>query len=110
MPIIAALSTPARQARICCRRMRYSASSSDGCAECCGCASEGCSGLVIADFIKILLQNDGGRFGIDALAAPLRQHCRRITLIDQYRFDAVAAVQLIGETAGGRGSPVLGGV
>ena len=48
-------------------------------------------------FMKILLQNDGGGIGIDALAAPLRDHRRRIAFVDQHYFDTEAAIQLIGK-------------
>lgn len=50
-------------------------------------------------FVKVLLQDHRGCLGIDPLASPLRQHCRREALVDQYRFQAKAAMQLIGEAS-----------
>ena len=50
-------------------------------------------------FVKVLLQDHGGCLGIDPLASPLRQHCRREALVNEDRFQAKAAMQLVGEAS-----------
>src|SRR4051812_49333164 len=84
MPTMAVSGTPARPARTCSSKLRYSASVSK-------------SSLVLDMVVKVLLQNDCGGLGIDDLAAFGCDHGRRIALVHQRDRQVEAAGELVGE-------------
>ena len=66
--------------------------------------------LGVGMVVKVLLQDDGGGFRVDDLAALGLDHGRRIALVDQLDRQIEAAVQLVGEAAAAHRHLVLGAV